>query len=134
VSHPSPGQVAEQAIAAWNRGEDPVDVGLVSEDVEYVNPPEAIEPGIRRGLDGWRQAMRGVGGSFDVQGIDVDRIVEVGNRAAVLITFRIRGRTSGVEAAREQGMTFTVRDGLITRFEWWSSHHDTLASAGLADR
>jgi ketosteroid isomerase-like protein len=126
-------QVAEEAIAAWNRGDDPIEVGLVADDVEYVNPPDAVEPGTQRGADGWRQAMRRVNESFDVMGIDLDRVVELDDRCLTLINFRIRGRTSRVEGASEQGMIFTVRDGKIARFEWYSSHEDTLAAAGLAD-
>jgi ketosteroid isomerase-like protein len=126
-------QIAEQAIAAWNRGEDPIDLGLVADDVEYVNPPDAIEPGTQRGLDGWRQAMGRVNESFDVLGMDVHRVIELGDRCVTLINFRIRGRASGVAGSREQGMIFTVRDGKIARFEWCSSHEDTLAAAGLTN-
>ncbi len=130
---PSAAEVAEQAIAAWNRGEDPIDLGLVADEVVYVNPPEAIEPGIRHGPEGWRTAMRGVGGSFEVLGIDLERVVETGDRAAALVNFRIRGRASGADASREQGMVFTVRDGKIVRFEWWPNHRDTLAAVGRSE-
>jgi ketosteroid isomerase-like protein len=125
--------VAEQAIAAWNRGEDPIDLGLVADDVEYVNPPDAVEPGTHRGLAGWRLAIGRVNESFDVIGMDVQRVIELGDRCVTLVNFRIRGRSSGVEGAREQGMIFTVREGKIARFEWCSSHEDTLAAAGLTD-
>jgi ketosteroid isomerase-like protein len=125
-AHPTPAEVAQQILDAWNRGEEPLKLGLLADDIEYVNPPDALEPGTRRGTEGWRVAMRGLGESFELQGIDVQRVLEAGDRVALLVTFRIRGRTSGIDAHQEQGYVFTVRDGKATRFEWWNSHRDTL--------
>jgi ketosteroid isomerase-like protein len=133
MAHRTPSAVAEEIIAAWNRGEEPLDLGLIADDVEYVNPPDALEGGVRHGAEGWRHAMRGVGESYEVRGVDVQEVREAGDRAAMLVTFRIRGRTSGVDAQQDQGFVFTVRDGQATRFEWWNSHRDALESMGLAD-
>jgi ketosteroid isomerase-like protein len=127
---PTPSEVAHRIVDAWNRDENPLKLGLIAEDVEYANPPDALEPGTRRGHEGWRAALRGLNESFEVRGIDVHRVLEAGDRAALLVTLRIRGRTSGADAQQEQGFVFTVREGQVTRFEWWNSHREALASLG----
>ena len=40
-----------QVIAAWNRRDLHAILALADLDVEYVNPPTAIEPGVRSGRD-----------------------------------------------------------------------------------
>jgi ketosteroid isomerase-like protein len=128
---PAPTEVVRRILDAWNRGDEPADLGLIADDVEYVNPPYAIEPGTRRGIGGWRQAMGLVTGSFDPLRIEVQRIVEASDCVAVLVVFHTRGRASGAETQRDQGYVFTVREGRVTRFEWFLGHRDALIAAGL---
>ncbi len=45
-------QVVDDFVQAWNRRDLAAALELVGEDFEYVNPPNAMEPGTRRGLDG----------------------------------------------------------------------------------
>jgi hypothetical protein len=39
-------------VGAWNRQDLAAALELVDEDFEYVNPPNAVEPGTRRGTEG----------------------------------------------------------------------------------
>ena len=45
-------EVVEKFVEAWNGRDLDVALALVDEDFEYVNPPNALEPGIRRGTEG----------------------------------------------------------------------------------
>ena len=116
---------------AWNRGEDLVELGLIDEDIEYVNPPDAMEPGTRRGRDGWKRAVRMIFESYDDAHIEVERILDAGERVVVLATLQVRGRGSGMHMQQPQGYVWTLRDGRAVRFEWFVGHERALAAAGL---
>jgi ketosteroid isomerase-like protein len=116
---------------AWNRGEDLIALGLIDEDIEYVNPPDALEPGTRRGREGWNRAVGMIFESYDDAHIEVERILDAGERVVVLARFRVRGRGSGVSMERQQGYVWTLREGRAVRFEWYFGHEQALAAAGL---
>ncbi len=92
---------------------------LLHPDVEYVNPPDAVEPGTRRGHDGWRAALAslrdglGPGASVEILELDV-------RGEKVFTHSRVRtGTESGLEvAAPALGSVWTVRDGVVHRLEW----------------
>ena len=93
---------------------------LLHPDAEYVNPPDAVEPGTRRGVDGWRAAL-----SSTADGLGQDakfvmkEVVERGDHVFALVSLRTGGTASGVEVDGPTiGTVWTVRDGLVRRFEW----------------
>ncbi len=48
---------------AWARDEFPP-TELMDPEIEYVNPPGAVEPGIRRGITAFRSALENVAGGW----------------------------------------------------------------------
>lgn len=94
---------------------------LLHPDAEYVNPPDAVEPGTRRGIEGWRAAiestMAGLGADASFK---EEALVERGDRVFALVSLRTGGTASGVHVDGPTiGTVWTVRDGLIYRFEWF---------------
>jgi ketosteroid isomerase-like protein len=87
-------------------------------NVEYVNPPDAIEPGTRRGVDEMREALESVREGFGEAKLEVERLEEAGERVAVRLSMGVRGPASGIEGAVPQSHLWTFRDGKIVRFEW----------------
>jgi ketosteroid isomerase-like protein len=125
--------IARRFFDGVNHGVDLVELGYLAEDFEWVNPPDAMEPGTRRGPEGWRRATRMMAESFDAMRVEIHDVREAPDgRIVVLGTFHPRGRGSGVETAVEQGYVLSVRDAQVTRFEWHFGHEAALASAGLA--
>ena len=52
-----------------------------------------------------------------------------GDRVAVLVRFRARGRGSGAEVEGHESALFTFRDGKVVRYEWF--HGETGAFEAL---
>jgi ketosteroid isomerase-like protein len=50
-------EVVRRFYDAWARGDFPGPLELMDPDIEYVNPAEAVEPGIRRGVPAFAQAV-----------------------------------------------------------------------------
>lgn len=98
----------------------------VSEDIEYVNPPDAVEPGTRHGYD-TLVSVRDVYPDFHVE---IERIVDAGDEVVVIGTAQGTG-ASGLEIKMRQGYVWTVRDGCAVRFRWFTDPAEALAAAGV---
>jgi ketosteroid isomerase-like protein len=97
---------------------------LIADDLEYVNPPYAVESGVRRD----RQALNGVFDVYPDFRFEPQRYVDVGHD--VLVIGVARGTsTSGVKAQWKQGHIWTIRDGRAIRFRWFSDPDEALRDA-----
>lgn len=123
-----------QAIhAALARGESPASLGLLHPDIEYVNPPGAVEPGTRRGVAAYEDAIRSINEAFGDVGIEVREMRDVGDQVVVLATFIARGRSSGVQGESEDAYVWTVRNGLAVSFQWFNDPVKALEALGLRE-
>ena len=111
---------------AWDR--DDFVNELVAEDVEYINPDYAVEPGTRRGRDTFNLVRHTIQ-DFTVT---VDRIVDTGgDDVVVLVCFTALGPGSGVELSGELGYIWTLQNGVAVRFRWFASHREALNAVGI---
>jgi ketosteroid isomerase-like protein len=106
-----------------------LDRELLADDAEWVNPHDAVEPGTRRGADGFLQAIASVFEGWEESVFDIDRVIATGDDVVALGTLRTRGRT-GLEASGAHGEIWTFRNGRVTRMQWFQTHAETLATAG----
>jgi len=105
---------------------------LLDEDVEYVNPPDAIEGGTRRGRDEFEAATRTLDDAFEEMRVEIDDLIDTGgDEVVVLLTFVVTGRGSGLIRRQPQGHVWTVRDGRAHRFRWFNDPAQALRAAGL---
>lgn len=101
---------------------------LIAEDLEYVNPPYAVESGTRHD----RKALSSVREIYPDYRVEVERIVDAGDDVVVIGTARGTG-ASGIELERRQGYVWTVRDGLAVRMRWFNDPSEALEAAGLSE-
>ncbi|HEX6584024.1 MAG TPA: nuclear transport factor 2 family protein [Thermoleophilaceae bacterium] len=111
----------------WDRRESARD--LIAEDLEYVNPSYAVEPGTLKG----RKSLTLVRDTYEDFSIRVERFIDAGDDVVVLARYTASGRGSGVPLEGEHGYVWTVRDGQAVRFQWFQSHREALDAAGLSD-
>jgi ketosteroid isomerase-like protein len=122
------GRIYEQWYERRKLGPD-----LLAEDVEWVNPADALEPGVRRGRAGFDEAIRSV---FDAWGeirFDMERVMDNGEDVVALGYVRGRGRAAGIELTREHGEIWTFSEGKVSRMRWFHSQSETLRAAGLSE-
>ena len=121
-------ELVRRIYAIWSREESARE--LIAEDVEYVNPSYAVEPGTRRG----RKSFAVVRDTYEDFNVKVERFVDTdGDDVVVLARYTASGRGSGVPLEGEHGYVWTVRDGQAVRFRWFQSHREALDSAGLSE-
>ena len=124
-------EIVRRIHQAWNTGESPQALGLLADDIEWVNPPEAVETGIRQGADAFDAATRRVGESFTDVNLVIDEFIDAGDRVVALGAMHARGRTSGIDSVRPQGYVWTLRDGQAVRFQWFNDQDEARTAAGL---
>jgi ketosteroid isomerase-like protein len=117
-------ELVRRIYEAWEREESAGD--FIAEDIEYVNPSYAVEPGTRRGRKSFR-VIRETYGDFQIR---VERYVDAGEEVVVLAQYKGSGQGSGVPVSGEHGYVWTVRDGQAVRFQWFQSHREALEAAG----
>ena len=72
----------ELFIDSWNRREVEPVLEITSDDFEYVNPPNAVEPGVRRGPEGIRHVMEAQWEALGEEArVEIDRIHPPGRRS-----------------------------------------------------
>lgn len=106
---------------------------LAIPDVEYVNPPYAVEPGVRRGLVAVAQAMRRFAEPWDESRHVLRELYDSGDIVVAAVTWHIRGRGSIRELINKEAHTWTFSEGRIARFEWGQDLGKALAAAGLSE-
>ena len=112
---------------AWGREESARD--YIADDVEYVNPSYAVEPGIRYGRRSFA-VVRETYGDFKLEPM---RFIDAGEDEVVVLAYYTgSGAGSGVPVSGEQGYIWTVRDRKAVRFRWFASHREALDAAGLS--
>jgi ketosteroid isomerase-like protein len=114
-------EIARRLYQAWSRLEIPGPEDLLDPEIEYVNPPGAIEPGVRRGLDEFGAAVRRVFEGWSRWEMEPERFDESGDHVAVIVRYRASGRTSGIDVEGRESALLTIRDGKVVRYEWF--HH-----------
>ena len=106
---------------------------LASADIEYVNPPNAVEPGVRRGPAAVVRAMRGFAEVWEASRHELHELFDCGDVVVAAVTWYTRSRDSEQELTQQEAHTWTLREGRIARFEWGQDVTKALEAAELSD-
>jgi ketosteroid isomerase-like protein len=126
-------ETVEALLAAYRRGDVEAMLDLNHPDGEWVNPDYAIEPGTRRGREEIGRAIERIFEFFEtVEAESMERTPD--GRILVISRVRSRGMGGGPGIEDLTGTLFTVRDGLLIRYEWFRSPQEARDAAGMESR
>src|SRR3954453_12265219 len=91
---------------------------IATPDIEYVNPPNAVETGIRRGPAEVVRAMRGFAEIWEESRHELHELFDCGDAVVAAVSRPTRNRHSDRELVQEEAHTWTLGEGRIARFEW----------------
>jgi uncharacterized protein len=126
-------EIVRRVYEAWARNELPGPARLFDAQIEYVNPPAAVESGTRHGLVAFTRAVHDAFEGWEAWQIEPERFIPAGEQVAVVVRYRAHWRTSGVDVAAHESALWTVRDGKVVRYEWFHGPNDALEAVGLSD-
>lgn len=99
-------------------------------EIEYVNPPDAVEPGTRRGADSFAR----IRDAYDDVRINPDEVIDAGGDEIVVIaTVHATGRGSRVPIEWHHGYIWTIEQGRAVRFRWFNDPALALEAVGLRE-
>jgi ketosteroid isomerase-like protein len=125
--------IVRSVYEAWARNELPGPSELFDPEIEYVNPPGAVEPGTRRGIEAFGRAVRAMVEGWETWEIEPERFAPAGEQVAVVVRYRVQGRVSAVDVSAHESALWTMRDGKVVRYEWFHGPDDALEAAGLSE-
>jgi uncharacterized protein len=125
-------EIVRRIFQAWARG-SPLDSGLLDREIEWVNPGDAVEPGVRRGIEAFGSAAERLGDTFEATRIEFERFIDAGDHVVVIGSLQGSGRGSGIRVERRQGYVWTIREGRAVRFQWFNDPRLALEAAGLQE-
>jgi ketosteroid isomerase-like protein len=127
--------IVRQAVEAFNElGFDGFSVSaLVTDDVEFHEPPEQPAPRVARG----REEVRELGSEFDAAWTEhKTELTEIravpGNRVFLTTVEHFKGRDE-IELEAPFASVFTLRDGKIARWQAFWDKQKALEAAGLSE-
>jgi uncharacterized protein len=125
--------IVRRIYANWAPGSSPAESNLLHPEIEWVNPGDALEPGTRAGIEAFRGVTERLDETIGALRMDVERLIDAGDRVVVIATMRGRGSASGVEVERRHGSVWTIRDGKAVRFQWFHDPDEALETVGLRE-
>jgi ketosteroid isomerase-like protein len=127
-------ELARRGYEAFNRGDFQAMIADLAPDFEYVSTgvnPDAER--VYRGPDEYRRFQEGFWGEFDDPRAEVHELIDAGDQVLVSLTFRGRGKQSGVETTRNAWTVWTLRDGKATRGQGFASRAEALEAVGRSE-
>ncbi|HEX2358258.1 MAG TPA: nuclear transport factor 2 family protein [Solirubrobacterales bacterium] len=106
---------------------------LATADIEYVNPPYAVEPGVRRGVVAVARAMRRWADPWEKAHHELRELYDCGEIVVAAVSWHIRSPGSSRELVNEEAHTWTLQEGRIARFEWGQDLGKALEAAGPSE-
>jgi ketosteroid isomerase-like protein len=91
---------------------------LATPDIQYVNPPYAVEPGVRNGPDAVARAMRGFAEVWRRSRHELHELFDCDDVVVASVSWHTLSRGSATELVQDEAHSWTLRDGRIARFEW----------------
>jgi ketosteroid isomerase-like protein len=126
-------EIVRRLYEVWQRDGYGVVPELMDPDIEFVNPVYAVEPGTRRGYEGFAAAARSLVAVYSDYVVSAVELYDVGDRVAV--TARVATRSTGhaVPIEADRGYVFDFRRGKVIRFAWFSDPSEALEAVGLPE-
>ena len=107
------------------------DWDTTAEDIE-VHDHDIPDRAEYRGAAGVRRWLEDWGAAWAEWSFEPQEFVDAGDRVVVVARLTAKGRGSGAEVDRQDGLVYTVRDGRLVRLDYYNSREQALAAVGLA--
>jgi ketosteroid isomerase-like protein len=126
-------EIVRRIHEAWNRDDTEAVLEQLGPEFEYINPAYAVEPGIKRGHEGFAAVMDNLRESFESYRHDPEEFLDHGDHVIVRSRFSAQGRGSGARIERVRVHAWTLRRGKAREVRWFDTVDEALEAAGLRE-
>lgn len=125
---PTATEVADQLYTRWNNDGLDVLTDRVDPEIELVCDPLRPDVSTLRGLDGWKEWVTRWNEGYESMHITIDGLIPMSpEHVLALVSINAQPRGADHELAWAAAHVWTVRDGLIAR---WEAHVDIALARG----
>ena len=122
--------IVRESAERWNAGDFESMFELYSDDLVVVTGEHWLEANVTtEGKDAFRESTRDWLSVWESIEMETDHVEAFGDRVVAGGHWRSKGLLSGVEGKIPMHMVLTVRDGKISRLEWYPDHDSAVAAA-----
>jgi ketosteroid isomerase-like protein len=98
-----------------------------------IHDHDILDAGEYRGHVGVRRWVEDWGAGVPVVSFDLQELIDAGDMVVAVILLKARGRDSSVDVERQDAIVYQLRNGRVTRFDYYNSRQQALEAAGSAD-
>jgi ketosteroid isomerase-like protein len=113
-------------------GEVPWELIDLDVEVRDFDLPDAVGE-VFRGHEGYKRWIALWSTAWEEYALELQEIIDAGDRVIAVFGLRAKGRGSGVETLRENAAVFTVQSGKVTRCDDYGNTDGAFAAAGVPD-
>jgi ketosteroid isomerase-like protein len=124
--------LVRQVHEGWARGDFAIGADRVTQDFEWHQFPEAVEPGTRRGEE-VGGALRKIFDVYENVRVEATRFIDAGDKVVVIGRTRATARGSGLQLDNPVALVWTLREGKLARTEFFTDRRDALEAVGLSE-
>jgi ketosteroid isomerase-like protein len=105
---------------------------MLDPSIQWVSPRHSLEPGSRHGHAGVRDAFAATAMAWEGTTHALEELIDVDDKVLARVRFRGHGHGSGMDVDRSEFHVWTVRGGVVVRFEWFYELAEALEAAGVS--
>jgi len=126
-------EIVRRAFEAWNRGDPEAAIDVLDPEIEWRLPPNFPDAQAWHGRDAVVQGLTAVAGAWDEFRIDVQELIDAGDRVVALVRFHGRAAITGLDlgGVSVDGQVWTIRDGKAVDVQMYNGKVDALRAVGL---
>jgi len=126
-------EIVRRCVEAFDRGDYESALEALAPDVEY-DLSHFPDGGVYRGHDGVREAFRIWMGTWQDYRQERDELIDAGDEVIVPTREYGRGKGSGLALERRTFGVWTLREGRVVRFRFYSTMAEALEAVGLPEQ
>ncbi len=119
-----------ESFEVINRTRAP-DFDFIGPDFEWHTRADLPDPGTYRGPDGAARLMAEWFGAFDDLRVDIEELIDAGDRVVAVMRLHGRVRDSGEEVEMAETHVITIRNGKATSLREYRAKEEALQAEGL---
>ncbi len=124
-------EIIQRSFVVWGETGEP-EWRIVDDEIE-AHDHDILDASEYRGRAGIERWLADWGAAWSEFSMEPEEFIDAGERVVVVIRMRAKGLGSSAVVERQDAIVYELRDGKITRLDYYNNREQALEAAGLAE-